>query len=262
MTVTRLFRFTAACFTFGALGVLAACTSTSNAIGHIDASWKIETVGSNGSATSAMCPSGEGSAALYMQPLDENNNPVGKPTVSTFDCTAGSGVSPAFELGSYNAWVELEDKAGGTATVQSPTSLELNGAPLVMGTSDLALSEYLLLDGGYFRYEWNLVGATSGSAVSCSTTDAATFLLTATDVTAPSEVFTATTPCNIDPNAVHFALSNALPTGVYTVTIVINDSTGSASGPVTTLQNQMIQAASALQPVTDMGTVNVEINGM
>jgi hypothetical protein len=250
------------CFAAITLAALAACTSTSNAVGHIDASWKIEQVGSDGSATSATCPSGDGSASLYMQPLDENNNPVGKPTVSTFDCTAGSGTSPAFELGSYNAWIQLEDKAGGTATVQSPTSLDLNGAPLVMGTSDLSLSEYILLDGGYFRYEWNLIGATSGSAVSCSSTSAASFLMTATNVTTSTEVFTATTPCNIDPNAVHFALSNAIPTGVYTVAIVINDSTGSASGPVTTLQNQMIQAASALQPVTDMGMVNVEINGM
>jgi hypothetical protein len=240
-----------------ALGILAGCMDTNNAIGHLEFSWKVELA----SGSSAACPDGYGSAALYSQPLDSSNNPIGKPNITEVDCSAGAGTTPALEPGDYNSWVEIEDKASGSGAAQSPTSLELNGAPLVMGTSDLTVAEQVVLDGGFFRYEWSVVGATSGSAVACDVNGANSFLLTATSVMTSTDVYTASTPCSID-SVVHFALSNPIPTGLYTVTVVANNGSGSAVGPPTTLENQTIQAASALQPVTDMGNVTVEVNGM
>jgi hypothetical protein len=239
------------------LATLAGCNNTNNAIGHLDFSWKIELA----SGSSAACPSDDGTAALYSQPIDSSNNPIGKPNITEVDCSAGSGATPALEPGNYNAWVEIEDKSSGSGAAQSPTSLELNGAPLVMGTSDLPVAEQIVLDGGFFRYEWSVVGATSGSAVSCDINGAASFMLTATNVTTSTDVYTASTPCSVD-SIVHYALSNPIPTGLYTVTVVANNGSGSAVGPPTTLQNQTIQAASALEPVTDMGQVTVEVNGM
>jgi hypothetical protein len=239
---------------------LAACQNTSDAVAHVDATWTLLLAGSGDMTTT--CPSGDDTAALHSQPVDISGNPMGQPFVQLLACGSGAGSSTALPPGAYNEWVTIQDRAGTMPAAQSPTTLDLNGSPLTLDVSNVSIDEMIILDGGLFKYEWNLVGATSGSAVMCAVAGATTLSMTATNVQNTASTFTSTTPCSNDTGIVHLVLSNPIPTGLYSVGISAVTAAGSAVGPATTLTNAMIQAPTALMPVTDLGQVMVQVNGL
>src|SRR5262249_42410476 len=110
-----------------------------------------------------------------------------------------------------------------------------------------------ITDGGRFRFGYELVDDT-GVQVICGDAHAAHLQI---DATLGVTRTTALVPCVDDSHAT--AVSGALATGVYDVTITPVDPAGVTVGDAQTLSQKIIQAPNGL---TDLGTLRLTVAAM
>ena len=225
-------------------GCIISSDSSSNA--HVGATWKIKSVVSN---SEVGCPSGFDTAALYNQPVDAANNPVGSPIIDLFDCAAGAGRSAPLPATAYETWVEI--------TTHSNSQVYAKSVPAILDVTDVDLTYNTDIydDGGYFQFAWNLVGQSSGQPLDCASAGV-TGASSGVEINATLAGSTAAT--NDQFNCTDGEdITAGIPAGTYTVSIDAFTSAG-AVGTAPTLTNKVINTQNE---VTNLGTVNIPITG-
>ena len=230
--------------------------NTNTDVAHVTVGWTLRT-----SLTRAIttCPPGYDTAALYTQQVDATGRAIGQPIIDLFNCADGLGRTAALPPAYYEEWMEIANHTNTSQFARSKSNLEEAPALLIdLTTSDLTYNTEVLVDGGYFRFGWNLVGETSGQPLSCAAAGAAGGVdALSTEVGTSLGVSDTFHTCsNLE------GITGGLPSAAYTISIAALNSAGQSVGTAPTLTNKVIQPVSALVPVTDLGVINVPIAGL
>jgi hypothetical protein len=194
------------------------------------------------------CPPGTTTAAVYSQPVDGANNPIGSPIIDLFDCDDNSGRTAPLPPDVYQVWVALTSEGGGSTYATS-----LSAIVDVINT-DKTFSTTILNDGGYFQLTWDLVDSQTAAPMTCATADADGIGVVSTLVSNTSSFVDDKFTCED-----HYGITGGLLQGAYTVAVdAFQDGpTGGAIGPTTTLTNKTIGPRNA---VTNLGNVQIQID--
>jgi hypothetical protein len=226
-------------------GCIISSDSSSNA--HVGATWNIRTL----SSPSIPCPPGFDTAALYNQPVDSNNAPVGSPIIDLFDCAAGAGTSAPLPATAYMTWIEITDHTNSGAPYAKSTPAILDVTDV-----DLTYNADIYDDAGYFAMQWDLVGAQSNSPLTCAqagvTGSSSGVELTAT---LSGSTAAATDQFNCED---HTGITDPLAAGTYTLSV---DAFTNAGAVVTApaIPNATIQDHNT---ITDLGNITIPIDGL
>jgi len=214
----------------------------------ITANWSLKSLASG---TTAPCPPGYDTAALYSQEVDANGNSIGAPIIDLFNCDAGHGTSAPLPPSTYVAWIEIADHTNSTQYAKS------TAANVDLTISDKSFNAAILVDGGYFQVAWNLVRASNGGALLCSDVAGiggveAISTEVATPTNSASDIF----HCED-----HTGITGGFLSGSYTVHVdAINQANPPQSiGDAPDLTNKTIQSPNI---VTNLGTVTIPITAL
>jgi cysteine-rich repeat protein len=209
------------------------------------ARWSFHTVGSN---VDRPCPAGVTTMQVHSQALKDNDVPVGPAIVDLFDCTTMTGtITPVFQ-GRYRTFLAATNTSG-TQTYATTLS-----AIVDLTSSNQAYTAAIFEDGGYFSIVWNLIGATSNNALTCTEAMASSVSVLSTQVATPTtfveDLFLCTDGTGV---------TAVLPAATYTVSVSALDATDGSLGTPVNLTNKVIQAPNK---ITDLGTVTIPIDGL
>ena len=217
----------------------------------ITVSWVLTT---SATGTVAPCPAGYNTAALYSQEVEEDGTPTSlPPVIDLFNCSDGIGLSDLLPPSFYRETVVITNTDNTMQFAASKTNLD-DRVALDIDSTDLTYGTEIIVDGGYFHLAWSLVGATTGSPLSCADANTDTISVTLEDLTTSSSQ-TQLSACSAGQ-----ALTTGVPTGNYTV--VVNAFDGNQSVATTTPIDASIAEPAMVQPVTDVGTFTIPIPGM
>jgi hypothetical protein len=241
---------------FGALIALAAsqaggCIITSDNTGNdgfITASWNLKSVATG---TSATCPPGYDTAALYSQPVDSLGNNAGSVVIDLFNCDAGTGQSAPLIPGLYDSWIAITNHDNSAQYATSTKAL------VDIAVADKSFTAAILVDGGYFSLAWNLTRASNGAPLLCA------------DVAGIGGVETISTSVSNSQNSAddiypcedHQGITGGFLAGTYTVSVDAIDSNhppGAISNPIN-FANKVITSPNI---VTPLGTVTIPITNL
>jgi hypothetical protein len=212
----------------------------------VSATWQLRSEATN---TTAPCPPGFDTAALYNQPVDSNGNNNGQVIIDLFDCAAGSGTSAPLPPTLYKTWVVI---ANHDNTSQYATSLS---AFVDVTTSDKTFNTQILVDGGYFQMQWLLNGSQSGNPLTCAQAGASGGVeAIGTEVSTPSNSASDIFDCEDG-----YGITAGYTAGTYTVSVAALNSSMQSIGTAPTLTNKRIEMPNK---VTDLGTIMIPITGM
>ena len=212
---------------------------------RISATWQLRSEANN---TTAPCPPGYTTAALYNQPVDANGNNTGPVIIDLFDCAAGSGTSAPLPPTLYLTWVEIADDNNTNVFAQSLS------AYVDVTVSDKTFNTQILVDGGYFQVAWNLRGEQTNANLTCSAggvTDGIEMIgtLISNPSYSNSDIFDCEDQSGITAGYLQ---------GSYTMTLQPLGPNENPIGPTSTLNNKVITDRNQ---VTNLGTVDVLITG-
>lgn len=211
----------------------------------ISATWTLRSERTN---TTAPCPPGYDTAALYNQPVDANFNPVGSPIIDLFDCVAGAGTSAPLPPTVYQTWVEIADHNNTSVYAKSLSAF------VDVTVTDKTFNSQILVDGGYFMLQWALQGATTNAPLSCAQAGVNGGIeAVATEVTTGSNSASDIFDCE-DGRGITAGYTE----GTYTIIVDAFDANNNQLGRAPDLLNKVIQAPNR---VTDIGTVTIPITG-
>jgi hypothetical protein len=212
---------------------------------RISATWEIRSEASN---TTASCPPGFTTAALYNQPVDANGNNNGAVIIDLFDCADRAGTSAPLYPQMYLTWIEIANDNNTSVYAQSLS------AYVDVTVSDKTFNTQILTDGGYFQVAWDLVGASSNASLSCATAGATDGVeMVGTDVVSPSNSNSDIFDCEDGSGITAGYLQ-----GRYTIAVQALGPNENPIGPAATLTNKDILPANQ---VTNLGTVQVPVTG-
>jgi hypothetical protein len=210
---------------------------------HVSATWTLRSEANN---TTAPCPPGFDTAALYNQPVDSQGNALGSPYIDLFNCSAGAGTSAGLEPGLYQTWIEI---ANTNNTSQYAKSLS---AFVDVVDTDKTFNAQILVDGGYFLLDWVLVDSTTNAPLTCSQATAdgveAIGALVANPANANSDIF----DC-----ADNYGVTAGYVEGTYTVSVHAVNASDQQLGDSIVRANQVIQSPNK---VTDLGSFMLPID--
>lgn len=222
-------------FGAGLLALAVGCGGSSNdddgLDATIDAEWSYHTA--DGDVLD--CPADFDTAEVTAFGIDTPDDFTG-----LFDCTDIGGSLPVFPA-DYDVQINIIDDGSGEVYASSLT------IPIDVLEEDGLITEDFIDDGGRFVVDWNLVEDGSNTALSCEDADADGILVTATFAGSQDlEDFT----FDCDGPA---GISNPLPAGDYTVSVVATDI---ADQPVGQSESQDSEI-DAPNVYTDLGTVDL-----
>ena len=220
-------------------------------VSSIMVSWKLTTAATNSTAS---CPSGFDTAAVYSQAVDSTGAATADPPIiDLFDCSAGIGQTSALPPAYYKEWVEITSTDNTMKFARSKSNLDDN-QQLDVTNSNLTYATEIVVDGGYFHLTWNLVGDTSNQPLTCVEAGVTYGIaLTALTTSSPATLFA----CDAMEG-----LTTPLSSGPYSISVQAFSTQAQVVGTAPTLADKTIADPSALQPVTDLGNVTIPITGM
>lgn len=211
----------------------------------ITANWSLKSLATNSNAT---CPPGYDTAAVYNQPVDANGNNAGTPIIDLFDCAAKTGTASNLPPTTYLTWVEIANHDNTSVYAKSLSAF------VDVTSQDKTFSAEILIDGGYFQMQWNLVGKTSNQPRTCAQAGATGGVESvATDVSTPSNTASDRFDCEDG-----YGVTSGFLAATYTVSIAALNGADQSVGTAPTLTNKLIGEKNA---VTDLGTITIPIDG-
>lgn len=239
----------------GAATQAAGCVASSTTdTAHVEAHWKFENIVGHVNTT---CPTGFDTAAVHSQELDATLRPVGAPIIDLFNCSDMAGITAALPPSWFEVYVNITDHSGASLYAQSA------GAFVDVTTVNMSVNiPTILNDGGYFHFQWALVGQSSGAPLSCASAGATGGVeAISTDVSSPSnavtDIFNCTEGTNVDAG-IGEGFTAGLPAATYTVSIDALNSAMQAIGTAPALTNKVIARQNV---ITELGTVSIPITG-
>jgi cysteine-rich repeat protein len=208
------------------------------------ARWHIKTA----DGTAQSCPVGFDTAAVYSQPLDGNNQPVGQPLIDLFSCADGQGTTNYLGNGVFRTWVAITNSSG------TSTYAQTLAADVDLTAMNMIFDGDIVEDGGYFSWAWVLQGASSNSPLTCSQVTGIAGVELVTTLTSGGNAIIDQFSCEDG-----FGYTSALAAGSYSVSADAFNSANQSIGTAPTLTNKVIGIKNA---VTDLGTITIPIDGM
>jgi hypothetical protein len=236
-------------------------SNNSGDLGHVSATWHMDSVDAAGRVTPTACPAGFDTAVLHtvaaspdgvmLDPCTSANSDC---FIDLFNCDDNAGTSSGLPAQNYLTWIEITDHA--VTTTYATSTAEFVDITNV----DMNFDTEILEDGGYFKLAWSLVGETSGNPLSCAQTAAAKSAGGSVETTATLNGTTAALGDKFDCED-HFGYSAPLPWGTYTITVdALNSQDQALSSQAPTLSEQTI--GSQPNTISDLGHVMIPIAGM
>jgi len=220
------------------------CSATCKKEFTTHATWAFKSTQTTGTLN---CPTGYDTAAVYSQEVDGSGTAIGQPTIDLFTCADGQGTTSPLSAGMYDTWIAITNTNGSMTWGQSVNAV------VDLSTANATYAADLYIDGGYFAFKWDLVGATSNSPLTCTQAGAesADMLSTVTNTTqSVDDIFTCSDGQGV---------SAVLQAGNYVVSLSALNSSMQALGQPVNLPNKTINIKNQ---VTDLGTVSIPIDGM
>ncbi|HEU0037481.1 MAG TPA: DUF4215 domain-containing protein [Kofleriaceae bacterium] len=211
----------------------------------ITANWTFKDVATN---TVTGCPAGFDTVKVVSQPVDAVGNPVGTPIIDLFNCADGTGTTAPLPATTYSVHLEVTTATGGVPYASSLSAF------VDVTTADATFTTTILNDGGYFAFDWALVGANTNNALTCA--DVATI-----DSIEITSTLSGTTTAVADKFscAAGTGVTGGLLAGSYTVSIAALNAQNQALGAPQNQSNAVIQAPNKL---TDLGLITLPIDGL
>jgi hypothetical protein len=233
-----------------ATGCIISSDSSSDA--HVGATWTIRTL----SSPSIPCPPGYDTAALYNQPVDANDAPVGSPIIDLFDCAAGAGTSAPLPATTYMTWIEIttHTNSGAPYAKSTPAILDVTDV-------DLTYNAEIYDDAGYFQLQWDLVGANSNSPLTCDQAGLANPNNSGVELTATLSGSTAAATDQFNCTD-HFGITDPLAAGTYTLSVDAFVDTASGTMAVGTAPAVPNATIHDHNEITDLGNITIPIDGL
>jgi len=235
------------------------------------ASWQLKNI----SGSNAGCPAGFDTAIVISWKLDGSGNPIGTCSpggtpsgscyLDLFNCADGAGTTTAIPAGRYRTFVAITNTTGSSIFASSLSDdVDLTTANGAFPNDPGLTHGTIYKDGGYFAAAWQLVGATSGNALTCTQamSGGVSVLSTVTGGTASADdIFNCTDGGGI---------TGGLLAGSYTVSVSALDTStpGLALGAPTNLASKVIQepTTASCSPrsdcVTDLGMLSLSVDGL
>jgi cysteine-rich repeat protein len=212
----------------------------------ITASW---TFRNEATGTTTGCPAGFDTVALYNQEVTSAGLTIGSPIIDLFDCATGSGASAPLPPTTFKTWIEVTNTNN---TSQYATSTV---AFVDVSVSDKSFSAQILNDGGYFYFQWSLIGASSNADLTCAQAGAAGGIeAIATDVSDGSNSATDRFTCE-DLSA----YSAGYRAATYTFSVSALNAADQSIGTAPALTNKTIAIHNA---ITNLGLIEIPITGL
>jgi hypothetical protein len=211
--------------------------------GLITANWSFKELATNAILP---CPSGFNTAAFYAYPVDAANARLGEPFIDLYQCGAGTGTSD-YPLGRYEVYLEI--------TNGTNTGLYAQTLPAIVDIrpDDATFTTTVIDDGGFFLFDWELRGETSGTPLTCTQAGATGGVDITATLSGTAEATTDVFPCEQGT-----AYTGGLIAGTYVVSVAALNSADQAVGVAPELVNKAIQAPNK---VTDLGLIMIPITG-
>lgn len=229
-------------------GCIISSDDTSSGNAHVGATWRIMSLASNAEIG---CPPGYDTAALYNQPVDNNDQAVGSPIIDLFDCAAGAGTSAPLPPDRYETYIEITTHTNtGAPYAQSvPAYVDVTDV-------DMTYSADIFDDAGYFAMAWDLVGKNTGAPLTCAdagVTGSSSGIDLLLNVTGTMSMDMDEFPCEDGQG-----ISKAFPAATYTVSVDAFNSGGQVSDSVVK-DNVVLDDHNA---VKNLGSVSIPITGL
>lgn len=225
-----------------ALMAYAATGCVAEESGVITANWSFKELSSGASLE---CPPGFDTTAVYAIPLDSFGERVGQPLIDLYNCQDFSG-SSTYPIDLYEVYLEITNDAN-TALYAQSTSAVVDLVP-----SDKTFTTTIIDDGGFFRFDWDLVGEVSNQRLSCADVQAQGVEIVST-LSGTSNLVSDIFDCEA-----YFGYTAALLAGSYTVSVAALGPGDASIGTAPALTNKVIQAPNK---ITDLGLIEIPITG-
>jgi hypothetical protein len=234
------------------------CTTTAD-VGHIQANWTMKSVDASGNTTPTGCPVGFDTAAMHTVAASPDGTLLDPCTsvnsncfIDLFNCSDMTGVSSALPAQNYLTWLEITTHDGSGVWATSTQGF------LDITNVDLSFHTDILVNGGYFRLSWSLMGANSGAPLSCAQTAASSaangFVQTTATISGTGIMLSDKFTCED-----HFGYSAPLPAANYQVLV---DARDASNTPIVTQPVQINNTIGAIpNDIVDLGHVVLPIAG-
>lgn len=211
----------------------------------ITAEWSFRELATNSNLS---CPDGFNTVALYNQPVDLDNRPVGQPIIDLFDCSDFRHDSAPLPPDVYRTWISVTSGSGGSVYADSLS------AYVDVVDNDKTFNAMIADDGGYFAFDWDLRDAATNQPLTCGSDPELDGIEILSTLTGPDTLKVDQFNCNDG-----YGVTAALIEGTYQLAIDAfrDGNPDMAIGPATEVTNQVIRAPNK---VTDLGTVVVKID--
>lgn len=263
------------------------CILDSNESGsgaHLMVTWQLASLATN---TTAPCPAGFDTAAVYSQPVDDTGANAGDPTIDLFDCSSGYGLTSPIDIDEIQTYVE-------TVSIATDDNSSVYGqtVPMLVTIGDTVQEVDTLpiyVDGGHFEITWQLVGAAgsgsgsdegsgsgsddgSGSG-SGSGSDEGSGSGSGSDILSCAEIPTAQSIgltamgsdghtyvaqpllCDAQPG-----YTDGIPDGTYTVTLSLLDGNGSALGTSQPIASTIATSPTIGNPIVQLPQLAIDVS--
>ncbi len=213
-----------------------------NDVGRITVNWSFKELATN---SILPCPTGFNTAAFYAYPVDSTGSRVGDPIIDLYQCAAGSGTSD-YPIGRYEVYLEITNGTNTGLYAQSLSTI------VDIVPDDATFTTTIIDDGGFFIFDWELRGQTSGTVLSCAQANTARVDIGVT-VAGTTEGTNDTFPCEN-----RTGVTGGLIADTYTVTVAALNTANLSVGTAPSLTNKVIAAPNK---VTDLGLIMIPITG-
>ncbi|MDQ3364669.1 MAG: hypothetical protein M3680_04495 [Myxococcota bacterium] len=187
------------------------------------------------------CPVGYDTVRLISQPLDSRNEPAGEPYIDLFDCADFRHSSALLPPDVYQVWLEVTTGADGSIYAQSTSAI------VDVIDRDATFNATILNDGGYFLFDWTLLGESTNTTLSCQPGETiAVHSMLVGSTRGRDEAF----DCDAGSG-----VTAGLVAGEYDVTITVRDANHRTIGTATTLRASILDR----NRVTDLGVVTIPV---
>lgn len=210
--------------------------------GLITAQWSFKELSTN---SSLECPTGFDTTAVYAIPVDSFGERIGQPLIDLYNCQDFRGTSD-YPIDLYEVYLEITND-NNTALYAQSTSAIVDLVP-----NDATFTTTIIDDGGFFRFDWDLVGQVSNQPLSCADVQADGVEIVST-LSGTSQLVSDIFRCED-----YFGYTGALLAGSYTVSVAALDANDAAISDAPALTNKVIQAPNK---ITDLGVIVLPIVG-
>jgi hypothetical protein len=191
------------------------------------------------------CPIGFNTVRLVSQPIDRDFQAVGEPFIDLFDCVDGRHPSALLPPDIYQVWVEVTNNRETELYAQSTSTI------IDVIERDATFEATILNDGGYFLFDWALLGETSNARLSCGEAGTGTVSILTT-LNGTTEGHDELFECGSGSG-----LTSGRLNGSYTISVAALDANDRSIGTAPALTNKAILDRNR---VTDLGVVTIPID--